>query len=235
MKLTIREASVETHRLLASWRYPPPYDFYDGAVEPVLNPERFFEALDDGATWSASTTSSRSRRISTTGSVCDRTSTGQGLGLDFFRAGLAFARERYRPSGSSSTSRHSTSGHARLRARRVPGRLLACAHVRGIRRGCLPDHGRTSGGLVHKLDRHLEGALRLARLEFRVGQARLVAARKPVALGHVAAIELELVVASPIDQRAVRPQRMIPVSQSGVAARKQNACRNPPRNRSAGG
>lgn len=38
MKLTIRPASAETFDDLGSWRYEPPYDFYDGDVDPVLNP-----------------------------------------------------------------------------------------------------------------------------------------------------------------------------------------------------
>jgi hypothetical protein len=41
---------IRIPRLVASWRYPPPYDFYDGDVEPVLNPERHFEARDDNGT-----------------------------------------------------------------------------------------------------------------------------------------------------------------------------------------
>ena len=44
MDLLIEETSEETHRLVATWRYPAPYDFYNGGIEPVLNPERFFEA-----------------------------------------------------------------------------------------------------------------------------------------------------------------------------------------------
>ena len=32
---------------LATWRYEPPYDFYDGDQEEPLNPERFFAARDD--------------------------------------------------------------------------------------------------------------------------------------------------------------------------------------------
>ena len=82
MRLTIGEASDETHRLLAGWRYPPPYDFYDGDVDPLLNPERYFEEnppdLDYGL-----------------GLRPDLT--GQGLGVEFFVAGLDLARERYRP------------------------------------------------------------------------------------------------------------------------------------------
>ena len=44
--MTIRPASDATFRDLEAWRYEPPYDFYDGDVEPVLNPERFYEAVD---------------------------------------------------------------------------------------------------------------------------------------------------------------------------------------------
>jgi hypothetical protein len=43
VNIRIEPASVETHELLASWRYPPPYDFYDGDGEPVLNPRKRFQ------------------------------------------------------------------------------------------------------------------------------------------------------------------------------------------------
>ena len=32
---------------LATWRYEPPYDFYNGDQEEPLNPERYFAARDD--------------------------------------------------------------------------------------------------------------------------------------------------------------------------------------------
>lgn len=48
MQIRIAAASDETRLQLSTWSYPPPYDFYDGDSEPVLNPERFFEALDEG-------------------------------------------------------------------------------------------------------------------------------------------------------------------------------------------
>jgi hypothetical protein len=47
MKLTIRPASPDTLAELEAWRYEPPYDFYNGDEDPVLNPERFYEAVDD--------------------------------------------------------------------------------------------------------------------------------------------------------------------------------------------
>ena len=50
MKLTIQPESAESFRQRATWRYEPPFDFYDGDIDPVLNPERFFEALaEDGS------------------------------------------------------------------------------------------------------------------------------------------------------------------------------------------
>ena len=37
MKLAIRPASQKTFAEMATWRYEPPYDFYDGDVDPVLS------------------------------------------------------------------------------------------------------------------------------------------------------------------------------------------------------
>ena len=33
MQLTIKPADDETHRQLAEWRYPPPYDFLGAGVQ----------------------------------------------------------------------------------------------------------------------------------------------------------------------------------------------------------
>jgi RimJ/RimL family protein N-acetyltransferase len=97
MKLTIREASDATHRALAGWRYPPPYDFYDGDVDPVLNPERFFEARDEDGDLVGFYYFEPKPPDLDYGLGLRPELTGRGLGLDFFLAGLAFARERYRP------------------------------------------------------------------------------------------------------------------------------------------
>jgi RimJ/RimL family protein N-acetyltransferase len=81
---------------LATWRYEPPYDFYDGDVEPVLNPERFFSVRDDDELIGF-------YYFEPNGDVLDYglglrpDLVGRGLGLDFFRTGLEFGRERYRP------------------------------------------------------------------------------------------------------------------------------------------
>lgn len=97
MEIRIKAAAAETHELLASWRYPPPYDFYDGDVDPVLNPERFYGAYDSdddliGFYYFESNPPDLDYGLGLRPDL-----TGRGLGLDFFRAGLAFARERYSP------------------------------------------------------------------------------------------------------------------------------------------
>ena len=97
MDLEIKPASAEAHELMASWRYPSPYDFYDGDVEPVLNPERFFEARDEAGELIGFYYFEPNPPDLDYGLGLRPDLIGQGLGLEFFRAGLAFARERYRP------------------------------------------------------------------------------------------------------------------------------------------
>jgi RimJ/RimL family protein N-acetyltransferase len=97
MEIRAAEASDETLRLLATWRYPPPYDFYDGDAEPVLNPERFFEARDASGDLVGFYYFEPKPPELDFGLGLRPDLTGQGLGLQFFLAGLAFGRERYGP------------------------------------------------------------------------------------------------------------------------------------------
>jgi [ribosomal protein S18]-alanine N-acetyltransferase len=83
---------------MARWRYPPPYDFYDGDAEPVLNPERFFQACDGAGELIGFYYFEPTPPDLDYGLGLRPDLTGRGLGLEFFRAGLAFARERYAPS-----------------------------------------------------------------------------------------------------------------------------------------
>jgi RimJ/RimL family protein N-acetyltransferase len=82
---------------LATWRYEPPYDFYDGDVEEVLNPERYFAARDDGGGLIGFYYFEQKPDALEYGLGLRPDLTGQGRGLEFFRAGLEFGRERYRP------------------------------------------------------------------------------------------------------------------------------------------
>ena len=82
---------------MAGWRYPPPYDFYDSDADPVLNPERFFGARDEAAELIGFYYFEPKPPDLDYGLGLRPDLTGQGLGLEFFRAGLSFAHERYRP------------------------------------------------------------------------------------------------------------------------------------------
>jgi [ribosomal protein S18]-alanine N-acetyltransferase len=95
--VTIEEASEEHQRLLATWRYPAPYDFYNGDADPVLNPERFFVARDAAGDVVGFYYFEPKPPELDFGLGLRPDLTGRGLGLQFFLAGLAFGRERYRP------------------------------------------------------------------------------------------------------------------------------------------
>jgi [ribosomal protein S18]-alanine N-acetyltransferase len=97
VELRIAEASEETQDLLAAWRYPPPYDFYDGDVDPVLNPERYFGVWDEHGELVGFYYFEPKPPDLDYGLGLRPDLTGRGLGLEFFLTGLAFGRERYRP------------------------------------------------------------------------------------------------------------------------------------------
>ncbi len=82
----------------ATWRYEPPYAFYDSEAEPVKNPERYFAARDDDGALAGFYYFEQKGDVLEYGLGLRPDLTGRGLGLDFFRAGLEFGRERYRPS-----------------------------------------------------------------------------------------------------------------------------------------
>ena len=81
-----------------TWQYEPEYAFYDEVDEPaVLNPERFFAARDDDGALVGFYYFEEQADTLVYGLGLRPELTGRGLGLDFFRAGLEFGRERYRP------------------------------------------------------------------------------------------------------------------------------------------
>jgi RimJ/RimL family protein N-acetyltransferase len=82
---------------MASWRYPPPYDFYDGDADPVLNPERYFEARDEAGEVIGFYYFESNPPDLDYGLGLRLDLTGRGFGLEFFRTGLAFALVRYEP------------------------------------------------------------------------------------------------------------------------------------------
>jgi [ribosomal protein S18]-alanine N-acetyltransferase len=97
MRLKISPADAETFSQLETWRYPPPFDFYDGDVDPPLNPERYFAALDGEDELVGFYYLEEKPPDLDYGLGLRPDLVGHGLGLEFFLAGLAYARERYRP------------------------------------------------------------------------------------------------------------------------------------------
>ena len=97
MELRIEPASDEVYEQLRAWRYPPPYDFYDGNIDPPLNPERYFAALDAEDGLAGFYYFEEKPPDLDFGLGLRPDLVGKGLGLEFFLAGLAYARERYRP------------------------------------------------------------------------------------------------------------------------------------------
>jgi len=83
--------------VLAGWRYPPPYDFYDGDVDPVLNPERFYGAFDEAGDLIGFYYFEPKPPDLDYGLGLRPDLTGRGLGFEFFATGLDFARERFEP------------------------------------------------------------------------------------------------------------------------------------------
>ena len=88
---------AQDFEVLATWRYEPPYDFYDGDADPVKNPERYFVARDEDAALVGFYYFEVKGDVLEYGLGLRPDLTGRSLGLEFFRTGLEFGRERYRP------------------------------------------------------------------------------------------------------------------------------------------
>ncbi len=97
MDFHISEMTEESRVEMRSWRYPPPYDFYDGDVDPPSNPERYFVALDRESELVGFYYFEEKPPDLDFGLGLRPDLVGHGLGIEFFNAGLAFARERYEP------------------------------------------------------------------------------------------------------------------------------------------
>ena len=82
---------------LNTWRYEPPYDFYNADEEGRLNPERYFAVRDEDGELIGFYYYEQKPDALEYGLGLRPDLTGRGFGLGFFRAGLAFGRERYRP------------------------------------------------------------------------------------------------------------------------------------------
>ena len=90
----IAPLSPEERALLDGWRYDPPYEFYNGEDDPVLNPERFFVVREDDEVLGFYYFDERSDTVEI-GLGLRPDLTGKGLGLEFFLEGVAFAHDRF--------------------------------------------------------------------------------------------------------------------------------------------
>ena len=90
----IAPLSPEERALLDGWRYDPPYEFYNGEDDPVLNPERFF-VVRDGDEVVGFYYFDEQRDTVEIGLGLRPDLTGKGLGLQFFLEGVAFAHGRF--------------------------------------------------------------------------------------------------------------------------------------------
>lgn len=93
--MRIEEISTASLEEMVGWRYGPPYEFYDGDGRLPLNPERFFEARDDGGEFVGFYYFEAREDALFYGLGLRPDLTGRGLGLDFVRRGLEFGRARF--------------------------------------------------------------------------------------------------------------------------------------------
>jgi RimJ/RimL family protein N-acetyltransferase len=93
----IRPATDGAFEEMATWRYPPPFDFYDGDVEPVNNPERFFEVRDGAGRLIGFYYFEPREDEVEYGLGLRPDMAGRSFGRGFVAAGLTLADDLYRP------------------------------------------------------------------------------------------------------------------------------------------
>jgi [ribosomal protein S18]-alanine N-acetyltransferase len=91
----IESASSTSFAEVATWRYDPPYDFYNDDGKPVRNPERCFVVRDENDRLVGTLYFEERNHAVFYGLGMHPDLTGRGLGRDFVRFGLKFAHERF--------------------------------------------------------------------------------------------------------------------------------------------
>lgn len=106
MRVTLRQMSAEEAEQIASWHYDGPYAFYDADADADdlalllsadVREDRYFSALADDGTLVGFFEFKGEGKSVEIGLGLRPDLTGRGHGLAFLRAGMAFARARYRP------------------------------------------------------------------------------------------------------------------------------------------
>ncbi|MGH3111633.1 MAG: GNAT family N-acetyltransferase [Gaiellaceae bacterium] len=105
-QLRIAAITQEEAEAIASWRYDPPYDFYDAdadhrdlaeLLDPELRGDRYFSARDASGELVGYFGFGYSDGVAGVAVGLRPDLTGRGLGLSFLEDGLAFAQRRYAP------------------------------------------------------------------------------------------------------------------------------------------
>ena len=82
---------------IMSWRYEPPYDFYDVAADPIDHPERLKYVCGDDGRVEAFWEFTIDEDVIEVGIGLRPDLTGRGLGEPYMRAQLAYAQAQWRP------------------------------------------------------------------------------------------------------------------------------------------
>lgn len=112
IRFSVRAFAAIDAEMVASWRYPPPYDVYDVPEDPEWEAE-ILDAARWGASYFAVDDAESGELIGFLELVAKEPDsddveveiglglrpdlTGQGVGPSFVEAGMAFARDRWRP------------------------------------------------------------------------------------------------------------------------------------------
>ena len=104
IRFTIRPMSQESAEAIVAWRYPPPYDFYNAVpddpdladlLDAAFRKGRYYDTVDERGELVGFFQFTRDVEPPEIGLGLRPDLTGQGLGLAFVQAGMAFAREHF--------------------------------------------------------------------------------------------------------------------------------------------
>lgn len=103
MRFAFRGMTPADAQVIAGWRYPPPYDFYDADADPddlaelLSAPDSYFAAIGEDGEIAGFLQIKTEQPVAEIGLGLRPDLTGRGAGLGFVDAVLAFVRERSAP------------------------------------------------------------------------------------------------------------------------------------------
>ena len=140
-----RKMEDEEATQISGWHYDPPYDFYDATSDPddleeLLDPKRrkdaYFSVFDDDGVLVGFFQFEREGARVDIGLGMRPDLTGRGLGGEYLRAGLEFARRRFSPERFT------------LSVARFNERAILVYERAGFRRNTVYRHNTNGGGYL---------------------------------------------------------------------------------------